>query len=37
MSLKNHYHKMQLSKIEINRENEIEKIFIIENAIKMKL
>ena len=36
-SSKNRHHKMQLSKIEINRKNEIEKIFVIENAIKMNI
>ena len=35
MSSKNRHYKMQLLKIEINRKNKIEKIFVIENAIKM--
>ena len=30
ISSKNRHHKIQLSKIEINRENKIEKIFVIE-------
>ena len=34
ISSKNRHYKMQLLKIEINCENEIEKIFIIKNAIK---
>ena len=37
MSSKNRHHKIQLSKIEINRENKIEKIFVIENAIEMNI
>ena len=37
MSLKNRHHKIQLSKIKINRKNKIEKIFVIENAIKMNI
>ena len=37
MSSKNRHHKMQLSKIEISRKNEIEKIFVIENAIEMNI
>ena len=37
MSSKNRHHKKQLWKIKINRENKIEKIFVIENAIKMNI
>ena len=37
MSSKNRHYKMQLSKIEINRGNKIEKIFVIENAIKINI
>ena len=37
MLSKNRHYKMQLSKIEINRKNKIEKIFVIKNATKINI